>query len=62
MSKISKEEFLHKMAELGRKFIEENHGAGDDYSVEQACCNHEYKYLGGHNEWWFCSKCGHHKR
>ena len=26
------------------------------------CERHEWMYLGGHNEWWVCRKCGGRKR
>lgn len=53
MSKISKEEFLNKMVELGKKLIEEDRALN---------CKHEYKYLGGHNELWVCIHCSEKKR
>ena len=25
-------------------------------------CEHDWFYLGGHNEWWVCRKCGERER
>ena len=32
------------------------------YHYPVKVCDHEWYYLGGHNEWWFCRKCGAYKR
>jgi hypothetical protein len=31
-------------------------------TVDMRMCEHDWFYLGGHNEWWVCRKCGERQR